>query len=209
MLRHRSSVLLWLLLLSSPLAVAGTPDAASVALLAKASSQIGETLSYDPNYRQISYPMGDVARNTGVCTDVVIRAYRDAFGIDLQQRVHEDMRANFSRYPKNWGLKKPDRNIDHRRVPNLMTFLTRQHARLPISQQAADYKPGDIVTWDLGRGITHIGLVDATQTADGRPLIVHNIGAGTKREDLLFQYKIIGHYRWLPADVREPIAGSP
>lgn len=209
MLRHRLSVLLCALLVTCNGALASTPDATTRALLAQASNQIGVTLSYDPNYRQIGYPMGDVARNTGVCTDVVIRAYRDAFGIDLQQRVHEDMRANFSHYPKNWGLKKPDRNIDHRRVPNLMTFLRRQHANLPISKRAEDYQAGDIVTWDLGRGITHIGLVDAERTADGRPLIVHNIGAGTKREDLLFQYKIIGHYRWLPVDAPEPIAGSP
>lgn len=177
-------------------------------LLQEANDQIGLTLSYDPQYRQIAYPMGDVPRKTGVCTDVIIRAYRDAFAIDLQQRVHEDMRAHFAKYPKNWGLKKPDRNIDHRRVPNLMTFLTRQGASLPISQQASDYQAGDIVTWDLGRGITHIGLVDASTTLDGRPLIIHNIGAGARREDLLFAYKIIGHYRWLPAASPSGAAGS-
>ncbi|AVP98323.1 DUF1287 domain-containing protein [Ahniella affigens] len=213
MFRHRFVALLCTVLLVTSHVVAAapdasTPDASTKALLGQATKQIGVTLSYDPNYRQLGYPMGDVPRSTGVCTDVVIRAYRDAFGIDLQQRVHEDMRANFKQYPRKWGLKKPDRNIDHRRVPNLMTFLTRQQASLPISKIASDYQAGDIVTWDLGGGITHIGLVDQTATADARPLIIHNIGAGTQREDLLFEYKIIGHYRWLPIDAPAPTRGS-
>lgn len=155
-----------------------------------------QEVEYDPSYFQIRYPNGDVPANKGVCTDVVIRAYRK-MGIDLQQRVHDDMCNHFHKYPKNWGLKKPDTNIDHRRVPNLMVFFTRKGSALPISNSAEDYKPGDIVCWDLGGGITHIGLVIHHKSKDGkRPLIVHNIGAGQVQQDCLFSYKIIGHYRY-------------
>jgi uncharacterized protein len=159
-----------------------------------ARDQIGITVGYDPAYRVIAYPSGDVPIATGVCTDVVTRALRDQ-GIDLQKLVHEDMRANFSRYPKRWGLKRADKNIDHRRVPNLMTFLAREKTALPITSRRADYLPGDIVTWDLGGGITHIGIVSNRKTPLGIPLVVHNIGRGTQEENILFRYTIIGHYR--------------
>lgn len=154
---------------------------------------------YDPGYVKLDYPNGDVPADRGVCTDVVIRAYRK-LGIDLQKEVHEDIKANFSLYPnqKRWGLTKPDKNIDHRRVPNLMVFFKRKGIEKPISTQAKDYLPGDIVCWDLGGGITHIGIVINKKSADGlRYLIVHNIGAGQVEEDCLFSYyKIIGHYRY-------------
>ena len=152
---------------------------------------------YDPSYFSIGYPNGDVPSGKGVCTDVVIRAYRK-LGIDLQQKVHEDMKGNFSKYPQRWKLTRPDKNIDHRRVPNLMTFFSRFGEELSISQNAADYKPGDIVCWNLGGAITHIGVVVNKKSADGRRfLIVHNIGGGQVVEDVLFSYKIIGHYRYI------------
>jgi len=152
---------------------------------------------YDPTYFVIPYPNGDVPEAVGVCTDEVIRSYRK-LGVDLQKEVHEDISKNFSAYPKKWGLKKPDTNIDHRRVPNLMVFFERQGASLPVTQNARDYKPGDVVTWDLGGGLTHTGLVvNVFSEADPeRLLIVHNIGAGPKMEDVLFNWTITGHYRY-------------
>lgn len=154
-----------------------------------------QKVQYDPAYFQIDYPNGDVPANKGVCTDVIIRAYRK-LGIDLQKEVHEDMKANFGKYPQKWGLSKPDKNIDHRRVPNLMTFFTRHRTVKKISQDAKDYLPGDIVCWDLGGGITHIGIVSNKKSSGGRNLIVHNIGAGQVLEDCLFDFKIIGHYQY-------------
>ena len=155
-----------------------------------------DRVKYDPAYYVIPYPNGDVPADRGVCTDVVIRAYRK-MGIDLQQEVHEDMKANFDVYPKNWGLTKPDRNIDHRRVPNLMQFFSRKGKSLPITDQASDYLPGHIVCWNLGGGTTHIGVVSGFRNKDKtRYQIVHNIGAGQVLEDCLFSYKIIGHYRY-------------
>jgi len=156
-----------------------------------------QKVSYDPSYFQIDYPNGDVPAGKGVCTDVIIRAYRQ-LGIDLQKEVHEDMKANFDKYPKRWGLSKPDKNIDHRRVPNLMVFFKRYGKEKTISTHANDYLPGDIVCWDLGSGVTHIGIVVNKKSADGvRYQIVHNIGAGQVMEDCLFNYyKIIGHYRY-------------
>lgn len=149
---------------------------------------------YDPSYFTISYPNGDIPAGKGVCTDVVIRAYR-ILGIDLQKEVHEDMKANFGKYPKKWGLTHTDKNIDHRRVLNLMVFFERKGQVKPKSKISAEYKPGDIVCWDLGGGITHIGLVVNNRSTDGlRPLIVHNIGGGQVLADCLFEYKIIGHY---------------
>ena len=152
---------------------------------------------YDPTYFRIPYPNGDVPEEVGVCTDEVIRSYRKV-GVDLQKEVHEDMVKNFAAYPKKWGLKKPDTNIDHRRVPNLMVFFGRQGASLPVTREARDYKPGDVVTWDLGGGLTHVGLVvNVFSEADPeRLLIVHNIGAGPKMEDVLFNWTITGHYRY-------------
>jgi uncharacterized protein YijF (DUF1287 family) len=161
-----------------------------------AKRQVGVTRGYDPSYRRIPYPNGDVPRETGVCTDVVIRAYRHA-GIDLQVLVHRDMRANFGAYPRNWGLRRPDPNIDHRRVPNLATFFRRRGGALPVTRRGSDYKPGDIVTWRLSSGVPHIGLVSDVRYGD-RHLVVHNIGAGTQIEDVLFAYEVTGHYRWWP-----------
>ena len=155
-----------------------------------------QQVTYDPRYFSIPYPNGDVPSDKGVCTDVIIRAYRK-LGIDLQKEVHEDMKVNFSVYPKNWGLTNTDTNIDHRRVPNLMVFFSRKGNELPISQKPEDYLPGDIVCWDLGGGITHIGFVVNVEVANSnRNKIVHNIGAGQVVEDCLFKFKIIGHYRY-------------
>ena len=156
-----------------------------------------QQVRYDPSYVQISYPNGDVPANTGVCTDVVIRAYRK-LGIDLQKEVHEDMKTNFEKYPKKWGLSRPDRNIDHRRVPNLMVFFSRFGTIKKISQSPCDYQPGDMVCWDLnGRGLTHIGIVSRKKSKDGeRNLIIHNIGGGQVLADCLFDWKIIGHYAY-------------
>ncbi|WP_115461684.1 DUF1287 domain-containing protein [Winogradskyella aurantiaca] len=153
-------------------------------------------VTYDPSYFSIAYPNGDVPSDKGVCTDVIIRAYRTV-NIDLQQLVHEDMIENFSAYPNIWGLTRPDSNIDHRRVPNLMTFFSRHEANLPITNNPSDYQPGDVVAWNLGGSVTHIGIVSNKKTADKkRYLLVHNIGAGQVLEDCLFSYKIIGHYRY-------------
>lgn len=163
-------------------------------LVVAAREQVGVTLSYDPAYRKLAYPGGDVPLTTGVCTDVVIRALRGQ-GLDLQEVVHRDMRANFALYPKNWGLSRPDSNIDHRRVPNLMTWFKRQGWSLPLSQDASAYQAGDIVTSDLGRGLTHIGILSDRRGTDGVPLALHNIGRGTQEENILFAYRIIGHYR--------------
>lgn len=155
-----------------------------------------QTVQYDPQYFSISYPNGDVPADKGVCTDVVIRAYRKV-GIDLQQKVHEDMKANFKLYPNNLGLKRTDRNIDHRHVPNLMKYFSRFGTSKKISANAADYKPGDVVAWNLGGAITHIGMVVDKKSPDGkRYMIVHNIGAGQVLEDVLFSYTIIGHYSY-------------
>ena len=153
-------------------------------------------VTYDPSYFSIGYPNGDVPANRGVCTDVVIRAYRE-LNIDLQKEVHEDMITNFSLYPTIWGLTKTDKNIDHRRVPNLMKFFERHGIKKPITQNAIDYQPGDIVCWNLGGAITHIGLVVDRKSTDGkRNLIVHNIGGGQVLADCLFDYRIIGHYTY-------------
>ena len=149
---------------------------------------------YDPTYFKLNYPNGDVPAGKGVCTDVVIRAYRKV-NIDLQKEVHEDMKDNFSKYPQKWGLTKTDKNIDHRRVPNLMVFFSRFGKEKPISQNEKNFAPGDIVCWDLGGGITHIGIVSKKKVyKTNRNFIVHNIGAGQVLEDCLFRYKIIGHY---------------
>jgi uncharacterized protein YijF (DUF1287 family) len=155
-----------------------------------------QSVEYDPGYFTITYPNGDIPKDKGVCTDVIIRAYRKV-GIDLQREVHEDMKVNFSRYPKNWGLTGPDKNIDHRRVPNLMIFFSRHGIVKPITNNVDDYTPGDIVCWNLGGSVTHIGLVVNKRSADGkRNLIVHNIGRGQVLEDCLFTFKIIGHYQY-------------
>ena len=156
-----------------------------------------QKVAYDPSYFTIGYPNGDVPKDKGVCTDVVIRAYRK-LGIDLQKEVHEDMKANFDLYPKTWRLSKPDKNIDHRRVPNLMTYFSRHGTVKPITTNPKDYLPGDIVCWNLGGAITHIGIVVKQKSSDGqRYVIMHNIGGGQVIEDCLFSYKIIGHYSYV------------
>lgn len=156
-----------------------------------------QKVTYDPDYFTIPYPNGDVPSDKGVCTDVIIRTYRFLM-IDLQKEVHEDMQKNFTKYPQTWGLKSTDKNIDHRRVPNLMTFFTRNGEVKLISTNPSDYEPGDIVCWLLGDRLTHIGIVVDKRSADGkRYLIVHNIGSGQVLEDCLFNFKIIGHYAYI------------
>lgn len=151
---------------------------------------------YDPSYFNIDYPGGDVPADKGVCTDVIIRAYRK-MGIDLQKELHEDIKANFDVYPKKWGLDKPDKNIDHRRVPNLIVFFSRFGTEKPLSKKSGDYLPGDIVTWDLGGGITHIGIVVNKRSPGGEHhMVVHNIGNGQVIEDCLFSYRITGHFTY-------------
>jgi len=167
-------------------------------LVAAAEERTHHTVRYDPAYVRIPYPGGDVPQDTGVCTDEVIRSYR-VVGVDLQKEVHEDMERNFSAYPqqRRWLLSHTDTNIDHRRVPNLMVFFSRKGETLAITEDPADYLPGDIVTWDLGGGVPHIGIVVHEKSAEGgRHLIVHNIGQGPRREDVLFAWKITGHYRY-------------
>lgn len=178
-------------------AASSLPTAAPDAyrLVDAAVAQVGVTTSYDAVYVQLDYPGGDVPLATGVCTDVVVRAFRGV-GVDLQQAVHEDMAAHFGEYPQRWGLTAPDPNIDHRRVPNLETYFTRQAMELPVTEVGTDYLPGDIVTWTLG-GRPHIGIVSAKPArGDERYTIVHNIGRGARVEDVLFQLEITGHYRW-------------
>jgi len=156
-----------------------------------------QTVIYDPQYFNIDYPNGDVPADRGVCTDVIIRAYRK-IGIDLQKEVHDDMKANFTEYPDNWGLTQTDANIDHRRVPNLMTFFSRKGITLAITQNPDDFKPGDLVCWDLGGGVTHIGIVVNKKSADNKRFkIVHNIGGGQVCEDCIFNFNITGHFRYL------------
>ncbi|HEU4714668.1 MAG TPA: DUF1287 domain-containing protein [Pyrinomonadaceae bacterium] len=164
-------------------------------MLEGAIAQAGVTTSYDPAYVALEYPGGDVPENTGVCSDVVVRAFRKA-GVDLQKSVHEDIKAARSAYPTKWGANAPDKNIDHRRVLNLMTYFTRQGKSLSITGNAADYQPGDVVSWELSSGIDHIGIVtNMLSESPDRYLIVHNIGAGTRIEDVMFAWTIKGHYR--------------
>ena len=165
-------------------------------LLASAFEQTGITTGYDPAYVSLAYPGGDVPLETGVCSDVIVRAFRRA-NIDLQKEVHEDMKASWAMYPRKWGNASPDSNIDHRRVLNLMTFFQRRGKAQQISANRQDYLPGDIVAWDLGGGVPHIGIVSNLARESTRNfLIIHNIGAGAKTEDVLFNWTIIGHYRY-------------
>ena len=160
-----------------------------------ARDQIGVTVIYDPAYAALEFPGGDLPRDRGVCTDVVIRAMRDGWGIDLQLAVHRDMTADFAAYPGLWGLTTTDRNIDHRRVANLATLLARLGAEVPLTDAPTPYLPGDIVTWTLPGNLAHIGIVSDRLTDAGTPLILHNIGAGAAEEDILFAYPMTGHYR--------------
>ena len=182
-----------LMLLPLPIVADAFPNS----LVEAALERTRHSVWYDGSYVRIDYPGGDVPADTGVCTDVVIRAYR-ALGIDLQQQVHEDMRQHFDQYPslRIWGLKRPDTNIDHRRVPNLQAFFTRHGQSLPVSKRPESYQPGDLVTWMVPGNRPHIGIVVDRKSAAGVPLIVHNIGYGPKLEDMLFDYPITGHYRY-------------
>ncbi len=180
-------------------------DSFAANLSQAAIERTSHSVTYDGKYLSIPYPMGDVPDNIGVCSDVVIRAYR-SLGIDLQELVHKDMKRHFSRYPKKWGLKRTDRNIDHRRVPNLRAFFTRFGKSLPVSNQAKDYQAGDLVTWMVGKNLPHIGIViNKTNLSGDRPLIVHNIGRGPQKEDMLFDYKITGHYRYHPKKFKKVV----
>jgi len=184
-----------------PLAVRAQQQSVPAAqrLVAAAIERTQHSVTYDGSYRTLAYPGGDVPDNIGVCTDVVIRAYRSGLGIDLQKMVHEDMVQAFDKYPEIWSLSRPDRNIDHRRVPNLETFFTRHGLSLPVTQDPDDYAPGHLVTWRLPGNLPHIGVVTDRRSGDGRrPLVAHNIGRGPQLEDMLFAYPISGHFRYLP-----------
>jgi uncharacterized protein YijF (DUF1287 family) len=187
---------------STPVAQAPLPASAddvtpppSPPLVAAARAQVGVVRLYDPAYFSVPYPGGDVPADRGVCTDVIIRALRTQ-GLDLQQAIHEDMRAHFDEYPRQWGLSRTDRSIDHRRVPNQMRWFERHGWEQAIGRSATDFAPGDIVAWKLsGSGLLHIGIVSDRRSHDGTPLILHNINAGTQEDNLLFRHAIIGHYR--------------
>jgi len=205
-LNCRRQARLWLtaLLLLANLFASG-PSVAETAgdpgerLVKAARAQVGVTLTYNPAYVRLSYPGGDVSPEQGVCTDVIVRAYRAALNLDLQKLVHEDMKSSFASYPKQWGLKRPDTNIDHRRVPNLQMFFQRKGASLPVTTSPADYRPGDLVTQMLPGNLPHIAIVSDRRSSDGaRPLVIHNIGAGTREEDSLFAFPVTGHYRFVP-----------
>jgi uncharacterized protein len=163
-------------------------------LVQAARERIKQTISYNPKYFALDYPMGDPPNHTGVCTDVIIRSFRQ-IGFDFQQLIHEDMKANFDNYPKIWGLKRPDKNIDHRRVPNMMHFLDSHGTKLPIDDEPEGYQPGEIVIWKLATGQLHTGIV-SDRKSRSTPLIIHNIGSGTKEENGLFAWEIIGHYSY-------------
>jgi uncharacterized protein YijF (DUF1287 family) len=171
------------------------PVTAVSPIVTAARSQVGKTVSYDPSYVGLAYPNGDLPIEKGVCTDVVIRALRDASKIDLQKLVHEDMKAAFSAYPIIWGLKKPDPNIDHRRVPNLKTYFKRRGCSLVVTRKAKDYLSGDLVTCTVGRNLAHIMIVSDKKTPAGVPFVIHNIGGGAQEENRLFDFPITGHFR--------------
>jgi len=167
-------------------------------IVTAARKQIGVTKTYDPAYVSLDYPGGDISRERGVCTDVAIRALRDGLGQDLQKLVHEDMRANFGKYPKIWGLKRPDKNIDHRRVPNLMAYFKRHHTTLPVTAKPdpVKFQPGDLVTCTVPPHLPHIMIISDKKNADGMPLVIHNIGGGAREEDRLTDFPLTGHFRW-------------
>jgi uncharacterized protein len=194
----RNLVLILTLVLAAPAFAGSEPSR----LTAAARDQVGVTLTYDPSYATLEFPGGDIPRDRGVCTDVVVRALRDGWGIDLQLAVNLDMKADFSAYPALWGLTKTDRNIDHRRVPNLQTLFARIGAEVPLEEGPTPYLPGDIISWKLPGNLDHIGIVSDRLSADGTPLILHNIGRGAQEEDILFAYPMTGHYR-IGADAAE------
>ena len=177
------------------LPVAARPPGSAKALIAAARRQVGVTLHYDPAYTRLAFPNGDVPRVKGVCTDVLIRAYRDALALDLQALLNADMRAHFAAYPRSWGLRAPDRNIDHRRVPNLATYFRRRGAALPVPERSDGWQPGDIFTSLIGGRLPHIGIVSDRRGPDGW-LVIHNIGAGAREEDALGAHPLTGRFRW-------------
>jgi hypothetical protein len=187
--RYALIVLAWIVITANASPIDG--------LVSAARAQIGVTIRYDSSYQRIAYPGGDVPLDRGVCTDVVIRAYR-ALGIDLQELVHEDMRQAWQAYPHppKWGLKSPDTNIDHRRVPNLATFFRRHGRSIAVTNRPADFRAGDIVTWRIPPSLPHIGIVSDQVSAAGVPLVIHNIGYGATLDDTLFAFPITGHYRY-------------
>jgi uncharacterized protein len=183
------------LLLLSCLLLPLRAETSPLKLVEAARKQVGVTTMYDPAYVSLAFPNGDVPIERGVCTDVVIRAFRGGLSQDLQKLVNEDMRGNFSAYPKQWGLSKPDKNIDHRRVPNLQTFFKRKGWSLTVTKTAADYLPGDIVTCTVPPNLPHVMIVSDKKAADQTPLVLHNIGRGAQEEECLFTYPVTGHYR--------------
>jgi uncharacterized protein len=199
-MKHTANLLfslacLWIGFIAPSCAFATTHD-----VVTAARKQIGVTVLYDPAYVRIAFPGGDVARERGVCTDVIVRALRDARGFDLQDEIHADMRSNRAAYPRKWAatINSTDANIDHRRVPNQMKYFERRGFAKPLVPGVAQYRAGDIVAWNLGRGQTHIGIVTDRKSMTGTPLVIHNIGRGTLEENILTDYEVIGHYR-LPA----------
>jgi uncharacterized protein len=177
------------------LLLAPAPLLADAGLIAAARGQVGVTVIYDPAYARLDFPGGDIGRERGVCTDVVIRALREAWGVDLQLALNRDMKADFAAYPANWGLSSTDRNIDHRRVPNLQVFFTRMGAGLEVTSDPAAFLPGDVVTWMLPGNLPHIGILSDRMGESGAPLVLHNIGRGAQEEDRLFDFEVTGHYR--------------
>lgn len=187
-----------------------------IRLVRAAREQIGKTVHYDPAYQSIRYPNGDIPMDRGVCADVIVRAFRNAHGVDLQKLVHEDMQRHFRKYPNYWGLGSPDKNIDHRRVFNLQTYFKRRGCSLSVSEKIEDFKPGDLVTCTVPPNLPHIMIVSDKKTFfSGRPLVIHNIGAGTKEEDRLFEFEHTAHYRvqqieqMHPAEAAEPEQAIP
>jgi uncharacterized protein YijF (DUF1287 family) len=181
-----------LILIAIAISASATPSLRLQRLASAAEEQVGVTRVYDSSYVQLRYPGGDVPLSRGVCADVVVRAFRK-IGLDLQVALHEDMQSHFRQYPQEWGLRHPDANIDHRRVPNLMKFFERRQRSISIR---APYEPGDVVAWRLSNGLYHIGIISNLQAPGGEYLVVHNIGNGAQREDVLRAFEIIGHYRW-------------
>ena len=193
---HLPAIACAALVFAGPQVFSERADEFTAQLVDAAIDRTARTIRYDGSYRIIPYPGGDVPAEVGVCTDEIIRIYRSA-GIDLQQLVHEDMILRFEAYPQSWGLPRPDSNIDHRRAPNLQRFFELHGDRFAISNDPADYRPGELVTWMLPGNLPHIGIITDRRTHDGeRPLIVHNIGHGPKLEDVLFDFEITGHYRY-------------
>ncbi|HKP86626.1 MAG TPA: DUF1287 domain-containing protein [Blastocatellia bacterium] len=181
---------------ANPQAVTTELSAALKPVVENAIEQTRYTVTYDPSYVKLDYPGGDLPIEKGVCADVIVRAFRKG-GTDLQREIHEDMARDFSAYPNKWGLSRPDSNIDHRRVPNLMTYFNRKRKAVQVTRDPKDYLPGDVVAWDLGNGLLHIGIVVNRRLPEGEKYyVVHNIGAGAKMEDVLFAWPIIGHYRY-------------